>query len=162
MKYNYTVKPFGNTEVYGILANLLALKPNPHNGTFKRGKMQKLTTPKQQTLPAAVTDPSAVTPPTDDTVTNDHLPTTGETASTGDTTPTDEVPGMSVDQWEEIEEEEEVEEVEEDIEAEENYYGRPLSWKEYLDIKAEEMREEMQSWWDWVSATGGDATPPQK
>jgi Type I phosphodiesterase / nucleotide pyrophosphatase len=165
LKYNYTIKPFGNTEVYGILMNLLALKPNPHNGTFKRGRMQKLSAPKQQILPAPVTDPIGVTPPTvptDDTVTIGYIPATGETGATGSTLPTDGGSDMSVDQWEEIEEEEEVEEVEEDMEIEEFYYGRPLTWKEYLDIKAEEMKEEMQGWWDWVSASGIDATPPQK
>lgn len=39
--YNYTIASFENVEVYGIMANILGLKPNPNNGTLPRGKLPK-------------------------------------------------------------------------------------------------------------------------
>jgi hypothetical protein len=128
LNYTYPVKPFNNTEVYGILTNLLKVQPNPHNGTFTRGRMQRLLPSALETAPATATN----------------------TTNTGD-----DIPEMSSDDWEDIEEAIDEEMGEEDFEAEEEAWGRPLTWKEFMEIKAEEMREEMESWWDWLSKHGG-------
>jgi hypothetical protein len=124
LKYDYPVKPFDNIEVYGILANLLNVKPNPHNGTFTRGRLLRLSTSAPVLLNGTM---------------NGTIPAEAE----------QDIPDMTVDEWKGIEE---------DIAAEEAAVDHKLTWKEYLEIKAEEMRKEMESWWDWVSMKKGDDT----
>ena len=124
--YNYPVRPFENVEVYGIIANILGIKPNPNNGTFTKGRLER--------LPASPTT-SSPTNPIDDV---------------GAATPSasyDEngLPEMTPDDWEQIDEDIE------EAEAED----RPLTWKEYLELKAEEMKEEIDAWWDWIKHAGG-------
>jgi hypothetical protein len=61
----------------------------------------------------------------------------------------DDLSDLSPEDWEIIE----------DYIAEEEAHDRPLTWKEYLEIKADEMREEMAMWWDWLSHGGkGDGS----
>lgn len=120
--YNYQVTPFENIEVYGIMTNILGVKPNPNNGTFVRGRLQR--------LPASA-NTTASTPISDTDVPPEDL---------------NGIPEMTDADWEQIESDLE-EAAEED---------RPLTWKEYLELKAEEMKEEMDAWWDWMKHGGSD------
>jgi hypothetical protein len=121
LQYSYPVKPFENIEVYGIMTNILGIKPNPNNGTFPRGRMLPLP------QSASVTTPSATTTTT----------ATPEVDVNG-------IPELTPADWEEIEA---------DVEAAEDEDG-PLTWKEYLELKAEEMKEEIDMWWDWIKHAG--------
>ena len=124
-KYDYPVRPFNNTEVYGIMTNILGIKENPNNGTFVKGRIQRL-------------QPSEVT----------VVPTT--TAAVAVATPSKDlagIPEMTEDDWKKIEEDIKKAEAED----------RPLTWKEYLEYKAEEMKEELDSWWDWLKHGGKDS-----
>ena len=58
----------------------------------------------------------------------------------------DKIPDMTPEDWDAIEADLE------EAEAED----RPLTWKEYLELKAEEMKEELDSWWDWMKHGGGE------
>ena len=122
--YTYPVQPFENVEVYGMMTNILGLKPNPNNGTLPRGRMQRLPSTDVATVPSS---------------------TGNDTSTIGIGEEDDDLPEMSPEDWEIIE----------DYIAEEDAHDRPLTWKEYLEIKAEEMREEMQMWWDWLKHGGG-------
>jgi len=120
--YNYQVRPFENIEVYGMMTNMLGIKPNANNGTFVRGRMQRLPAPANTTVTTPVTDTD--TPPED----------------------LNGIPEMTQADWDQIEADLE------EAEAED----RPLTWKEYLELKAEAMKEEMDAWWDWMKHGGAD------
>jgi hypothetical protein len=47
------------------------------------------------------------------------------------------------------------EQIEEDL-AEAAAEDRPLTWKEYLELKAEAMKEELDEWWDWMKHGNSD------
>jgi hypothetical protein len=73
--------------------------------------------------------------------------TVPSTSTANDTTSEDpDLDDLSPEDWEVIE----------DYIAEEEAHDRPLTWKEYLEIKAEEMREEAEMWWDWLKHGGGN------
>ena len=110
LKYDYPVKSFNNTEVYGIMTNILGIKANPNNGTFVKGRLQRLPPSAAATTP---TSPAEATP----------------SASTD----LDDIPEMTPEDWNAIEA---------DLEEAEAEH-RPLTWKEYLEYKAEEMKEEI-------------------
>lgn len=124
-QYNYPVKPFENVEVYGMMTNILGIKGNPNNGTLPRGRMQRLPTTDVATVPSSTV--------------NGTMPTSSADGET------DDLADLSPEDWELIE----------DYVAEEEAHDRPLTWKEYMEIKAEEMREEMEMWWDWLKHPGG-------
>lgn len=122
LKYDYPVKSFENVEVYGIMTNILEITENPNNGTFVKGRMQRLPALPKPTPPLS-SEPATSTPSADD----------------------DWIPEMTPEDWEKIE----------DDLAEAKEEGRPLTWKEYLELKAEEMKEEIEGWWDWLKHGGG-------
>jgi hypothetical protein len=122
LEYDYPVKPLDNIEVYGIMTNILGIKANPNNGTFVKGRLQRL-------------------PPSSVAVT----PTTSADATTTPSTDFGDIPEMTPEDWDQIESD--LEEAEEE--------DRPLTWKEYLEYKAEEMKEEIDFWWDWIKHGGG-------
>jgi Type I phosphodiesterase / nucleotide pyrophosphatase len=123
LRYDYPVKSFENVEVYGIMTNILGITGIPNNGTFIKGRMQRLSAPPKPTAPSSPASATS-TPSTDD----------------------DGIPEMTPEDWKEIEE---------DLAEAEEEEGRPLTWKEYLELKAEEMKEEVEVWWDWLTHGGG-------
>jgi hypothetical protein len=123
-QYDYPVRPFENVEVYGIMTNILGITPNPNNGTFTKGRLERLPTP--------ATDP------------NPTKPVDADTATPSVTYDENGIPEMTPEDWEEVEN---------DI-AEAEAEDRPLTWKEYLELKAEEMKEEIDAWWDWLKHAG--------
>jgi hypothetical protein len=131
-KYNYRVQPFENVEVYGIMANILGVKPNPNNGTFVRGRLRPIiSTANTTSSNTNTTIPVNVDTPPEDEVSIDDP---------------NGIPEMTQEDWDQIEKDLE-EAAEED---------RPLTWKEYLELKAEAMREEVDAWWDWMKHGGAD------
>jgi Type I phosphodiesterase / nucleotide pyrophosphatase len=126
--YNYSVAPFENVEVYGIMTNILGIKENPNNGTFVRGRLQKVSS-------AVTTIPSSGNEPENKEEESVDQPAGSETGG---------IPDMTDEDWKEIEED--LKEAEEE--------DRPLTWKEYLEWKAEEMKDEIASWWDWIKHGG--------
>jgi Type I phosphodiesterase / nucleotide pyrophosphatase len=119
--YPYEVAPFDNVEVYGMMSNILGIKPIANNGTLPKGRMQRLQT---STTPAATPTVTAI----------------GAEPTGSD----DDITDMSLADWEEIE----------DYLNEEEAANRPLTWKEYLAIKAAELKEELEAWWDWLQHGG--------
>jgi len=66
--------------------------------------------------------------------------------------PTDTgIPEMTQEDWDQIEG---------DL-AEAEAENRPLTWKEYLELKAEQMKEELDDWWDWIKHGGADDGPDE-
>ena len=80
LKYDYPVKPFENVEVYEIITNILKIQPNPNNGTFAKGRLQRLNPSETVTTPSP---PDAATPSTSPGV--------------------DGIPEMTPEDWDEIE-----------------------------------------------------------
>jgi Type I phosphodiesterase / nucleotide pyrophosphatase len=127
-QYNYPIRPFENVEVYGIMTNILGITANSNNGTFDKGRLERLPVSQTPSNPTtSVDDVSGATP----SATHDE----------------NEVPEMTPEDWEQVEDDVE------EAEAED----RPLTWKEYLEFKAEEMKEELDSWWDWMKHGGKGA-----
>jgi hypothetical protein len=80
-----------------------------------------------------------------------HTTASTDPSSTPDSTDTpamddDGIPEMTPEDWDAIEEGLEESETED----------RPLTWKEYLEYKAEEMKEEIDIWWDWIKHKGSN------
>lgn len=126
-RYNYSVAPFDNVEVYGMMTNILGIKPNPSNATLPKGRMQRLQT-------------SLATVPTEG---DDDIDASTDMDDFDDE---DGIPDMTAEDWAEVES---------DLETAEEE-GGPLTWKEYLEYKAEEMREELAVWWYWIKHGGTD------
>jgi hypothetical protein len=156
--YAYDVKPFENVEVYGIMAKLLGIKPNPNNGTLKNGRLQRLPVSAVATIPPVpevsevpevppVPEVSSIpeVPPVPEVTPVPTVPTVPEVSPVPEVT---EIPHMTPEDWEEIED---------DLE-EAAAEDRPLTWKEYLELKAEQLREEMESWWAWAKHGGSDGS----
>lgn len=134
-KYTYEVAPFDNTEVYGIMMSILGITPNANNGTFVKGRLPKL----ESTDVAVVSSSNTGIVPPSVTSSIANTEASAEATSTG-------LPDMTEADWEQIEE---------DL-AEAAAEDRPLTWKEYLELKAEAMREELDEWWDWMKHGGSD------
>jgi hypothetical protein len=173
--YGYDVKPFDNIEVYGIMTNLLGIKGIPNNGTLKNGRLQRLPS-----SPVATVPPVSEVPPVPEASSVPEVPPVPEVSPVSDVPPVPHVSSVPVSSVPEVPPVPEVspvsevppvpevtdipdmtpedwEQIEEDLEeaAEED---RPLTWKEYLELKAEQMKEEMASWWDWMKHDGKDGS----
>jgi hypothetical protein len=127
-QYNYPIRPFENVEVYGIMTNILGIATNPNNGTFDKGRLERLPVSQTPSNPTtSVDDVSEATP----SATYDE----------------NGLPEMTPEDWEQIEDD-----VEEAVDED-----RPLTWKEYLELKAVEMKEEIDAWWDWMKHGGKES-----
>jgi hypothetical protein len=137
-QYSYPVAPFNNTEVYGIMTNILGITPNPNNGTFIKGRLPKL----------ASTEVAVIPPPTNTAIVPPYITSAIAAAESSAEATATGLPEMTAADWEQIEE---------DL-AEAAAEGRPLTWKEYLELKAEAMKEELDEWWDWMKHGNSDPT----
>jgi hypothetical protein len=166
-KYGYDVKPFENVEVYGITANLLEIEPNLNKGTLKNGWLQQLPALAVATIPpmpevSSVPEVSPVpevppvpvvgsvleVPPVPDVTPVPPVSIVPTVLGVSSVPKVTEIPNVTPEDWEQIED---------DLE-EAGAEDGPLTWKEYLELKAEQMREEMESWWDWVKNGGSDSS----
>lgn len=161
-QYSYPVAPFNNTEVYGIMTSILGITGNPNNGTFIKGRLPKLESSEEVAVIPSSTDigntgiippyvNSAIVAAESSAKAIKTAATATAVATTATSTPavatTSVLPDMTEADWEQIEE---------DL-AEAAEEGRPLTWKEYLELKAEAMREELDEWWEWMKHGGSDS-----
>ena len=135
-QYSYPVAPFNNTEVYGIMTNILGITPNANNGTFIKGRLPKL----------ASTEVAVIPPPTNTAIVPPYITSAIAAAESSAEATATGLPEMTEADWEQIEE---------DL-AEAAAEDRPLTWKEYLELKAEAMKEELDEWWDWMKHGNSD------
>jgi Type I phosphodiesterase / nucleotide pyrophosphatase len=160
-QYSYPVAPFNNTEVYGIMTSILGITGNPNNGTFVKGRLPRLEVSEEVAVIPSSTEigNTGIVPPyvssaimaakssAYDIPTAATATAIATTAASTSAATASVLPDMTEADWEQVEE---------DI-AKASEEGRPLTWKEYLELKAEAMREELDEWWDWMKHGGSDS-----